>query len=159
MIYYSKENRRDYTPPLLGNGDIAFNADCEGSVFKDGDRLCFYYCIEDDLYCKNHKGKIKKFLTNVKEKGFDALLAENIKIWNKYHESGYIKTDSVLTDSVYGTAMYTLKCLATRWSVPVSLNNMGWSGKFFAFDEYYSYLALLQSGKTELAERVPNSTR
>lgn len=317
MIYYSKENRRDYTPPLLGNGDIAFNADCEGSVFKDGyvysgedavyragrrasyhplqkspaqllhwgsikfdfggsvlsfshklhemdgyitsscryaafeadtcmfvhqkcnlyavsktfngepgkaevtvsfdselarntksigfditdntavidlyvaaydryrtrialtankpskitrknntltfrfnikdgDRLCFYYCIEDDLYCKNYKGKIQKILTDVKEKGFDALLAENIKIWNKYHESGYIKTDSVLTNSVYGTAMYTLKCLTTRWSVPVSLNNMGWSGKFFAFDEYYSYLALLQSGKTELAERVPN---
>lgn len=46
MIYYSKENRRDYTPPLLGNGDIAFNADCEGSVFKDG----YVYSGEDAVY-------------------------------------------------------------------------------------------------------------
>lgn len=46
MIYYSKENRRDYTPPLLGNGDIAFNADCEGNVFKDG----YVYSGEDAVY-------------------------------------------------------------------------------------------------------------
>ena len=37
MIYSSKENRKDYSPPLLGNGDITLWTDCEGSVCDEED--------------------------------------------------------------------------------------------------------------------------
>lgn len=123
---------------------------------SDGDSLCFYYCLEDSLYCENYKQAIENILCDINKKGFDGLFDENKKIWNDYHSQGYIKTQDELINSVYSTAMYHLKCYTTRWSIPVSLNNRSWYGKFFAFDEYYSYLSLLQSGKTDLAKRVPD---
>lgn len=35
MKYFSTDSRPDYSCPLVGNGDIAFNPDCEGSVIID----------------------------------------------------------------------------------------------------------------------------
>ena len=32
MLYTSKFERKDYYPPVLGNGDIAFSVDCEGTL-------------------------------------------------------------------------------------------------------------------------------
>lgn len=32
MLYNSNQNRKDYYPPILGNGDIAFSVDCEGAL-------------------------------------------------------------------------------------------------------------------------------
>jgi len=126
----------------------------EYSVF-DGDEICFYYTLEDSLYCDNHR----ELVENVSKEavcGFDKFLEETKKDWRDYHERGYIKTGDTLIDSVYRTAMYHLRCSTTRWSIAVGVNNMHWDSKFFAFDEYYSYLGLLESNKIEQAKRVPD---
>ena len=123
---------------------------------KAGEEVSFYFCLEDSLYDDDYKEKIKFVIEDVTERGYDALLSDNKKTWNEYHANGYIKINDEKIDSAYRTAMYHLKCYTTRWSIPVAISNKCWSGKFFAFDEYYSYLALLESNKTELAKRVPS---
>ena len=121
----------------------------------DGDELCFYYILEDSLFCDNYEEKIKNIIENVFNTGFSGLFSENKQIWNSYHEQGHIKTENELINSIYSTAMYHLKCYTTQWSIPVGLNDLSWHGKYFAFDEFYAFLALLQSNKTDLAKRVP----
>lgn len=48
MIYDSKMKRADYSYPLLGNGDIAFNPDYEGGVCKKDLASCS--SGEDGIY-------------------------------------------------------------------------------------------------------------
>ncbi len=122
---------------------------------KNGETVCFYYLLEDDLYCDNPIGALNDWQARIKAEGFSNLLAEAKQNWNTYHRQGFVQTGNTLLDSAYRTAMYHLKCYTTRWSVPVGITDKCWHGKFFAFDEYYAYLALLESGKTDLAKRVP----
>ena len=133
----------------IGEDNVTFNYQVSA-----GESICFYYIIEDSLYCDDYILKTEDIFKKTKE-GFDALLSENIKIWNDYHGQGYVKTGNNLIDSTYRTAMYGLKCCTTKWSVAIGINDKSWNGKFFAFDEYYCFLGLLQSNKTAYAKRVP----
>lgn len=122
---------------------------------KDGDELCFYYCLEDSLYVDDHIQAIERMLDKIKKQGFDGMLSESVKIREKYHAEGYVKTGNELIDSAYRTALYNLKCYTTRWSIPIGISNSSWFGKYFAFDEFYSFHGLLTSNRCELAKRVP----
>ncbi|MBQ4110123.1 MAG: hypothetical protein IJC74_04495 [Clostridia bacterium] len=121
---------------------------------KDGDEICFYYILEDSLYCDNHIGKIDSIIEKLSN-GFDSVFNETCKIWNEFHNNGYIKTEDEFLNSVYRTALYNLKCHTTNWSIAVGIDDRAWDSKFFAFDEYYSFLGLLEANKTKLAKRVP----
>ncbi len=119
------------------------------------DKLALYICLEDDLFCDNPEEANDKLYDKVKELGFCELLAENIDLWKQYFSVGYVRTNDEKLNSVYMTALYHLKCYTTRWSIPVGLYDNCWEARFFAFDEYYSYLGLLGIGHTDLAKRVP----
>lgn len=43
----------------------------------------------------------------------------------------------------------------TKWSMPVGLGDKHWEARFFAFDEYFSFYALLSSNHLFLAKRIP----
>lgn len=116
---------------------------------QDGDRFTFYILIEDDLPDDQIKDDLE----------FATLLKENMDLWDAYYSLGYVHTGDAQIDNTYLTALYHLKSVTTRWSIPVGLFNSYWEGKFFAFDEYYGYLGLLTSNHTELAKRVPEFRR
>lgn len=139
--------------PKISVAEHTVRFDYDG--LADAQTLGFFYCLEDSLYCEDHTGALDRLIEKVSSQGFDGLLSESKAVWEAFHASGYVKTADPLLNTAYATAMYTLKCSTTRWSIPVTLNNVGWSGKFFAFDEYYSFLSLLASGKPRLARRVP----
>ena len=122
---------------------------------KKGEKIAFYVCIEDDLFCENFKQVNDELCEKVKKLGFEELLVENIALWREYFSVGYVKTDDTKLNNVYMTSLYHLKCYTTRWSIPVGLYDNCWEARFFAFDEYYSYLGLLGIGHVGLAKRVP----
>jgi len=121
----------------------------------DGDVVCYYYLLEDSLYDEQFPASMDQLWNHILHSGFHALLAENQEIWRAYHAEGFVHTSDPLINAAYSTAMYHLKCYTTQWSIPVGLSDVCWQGKYFAFDEYYPYLALLEGNKTELAKRVP----
>ncbi len=115
------------------------------------DTLCFYYTVEDDLFENDPQGVNTRKL----KMDFSQLYAETTAHWHRYFEEGYVKTGDTEIDTTYRVALYHLKCFATRWSIPVGINNCSWDGKFFAFDEYYGFLGLLGANRMSLAKRVP----
>ena len=121
----------------------------------DGDVVCYYYLLEDSLYDEQFPTSMVHLEKHILDAGFSSLLEENQSIWRAYHNEGFVHTGDGLIDATYATAMYHLKCYTTRWSIPVGLCDICWQGKYFAFDEYTSYLGLLGANRLELAKRVP----
>lgn len=148
-------------------GEVVIWLDREATVDVEGktvtlrtniakeDTFCFYLALEDDLFEKDPYAVNARMIEKVKNDGFATLYAETVRLWNAYFAEGCVCTGDEVTDSAYRVALYHLKCYTTRWSIPVGINNCSWDGKFFAFDEYYSFLGLLTANRTALAKRVP----
>lgn len=140
---------------------VWLDRECEVKIEKDtvilttavasNDTLCFYYTVEDDLFGLDPNSVNTRKL----RMDFSQLYAETKAHWNAYFEEGYVKTGDAEVDTTYRVALYHLKCFATRWSIPVGINDCSWDGKFFAFDEYYCFLGLLGANRLPLAKRVP----
>ena len=122
---------------------------------KENESVSVFLCIEDDLYGKKTFDEIERMNIKALNDGFDGLLSECLASWGEYYENGYAITGDSVLDHSYKTALYNLRCYATRWSIPVGINNASWDGKFFAFDEYYGFLGLLGANRLCLAKRVP----
>ena len=88
--------------------------------------------------------------------GFAASEAAWKRFWDSVHD--FALPDPEMLRMVH-VALYHLRCNATRWSQPVGIHNDLWSGKFFAFDEFFCHMGLLTSGCTELARRIPEFRR
>ena len=129
---------------------VSAEKDCfklEFSAKKD-EAISFYYVLDDSLYNPNYLETLKDLYAQCVQKGFSALLSETETEWNNYQDKGYVKTGNELLDTAHRVAMHHLKCYTTQWSIPVGLNSISWQGKYFAFDEYYAYLSLLQAQLT-----------
>lgn len=119
------------------------------------EEICFFIIIEDDFEEENYIEAAQMLKNTVLEKGFDEILKTHKEKWNNFMEEGYAEfSDNLLTEA-YKTAKYSIKSQTTKWSVPVGLSDTHWDGKFFGFDEYFSFYALLTSNHKELAKRVP----
>ena len=139
-----------YTATPIENGiKLSFNASA-------GEKVAFYYCVEDDLGGENFLEKLKLYEAKIKAEGFDGLLAECVAHFRDFYDLGYVKTSDETLNSIYNTSLYSVKCSTTRDSIAVGLNNNAWDGRFFAFDEYSSYLGFLSANRHALAKRVPS---
>lgn len=60
--------------------------------------------------------------------------------------------------AAYETALYHLNSMYTKWSIPVSLfgHGVGWSGRFFGWDEMFCVFGAASSGKFGLSARTAN---
>ncbi len=121
----------------------------------DGDSASLFYYIEDDLETEDYVKELDKLNERIKQCGYTGLIAECEENYKEFFEKGYVKTDDEKLNAIYKTALYDLKCYTTKYSIPIGLNNWYWSGRYFAFDEYYSFFGLLTSNRPELAKRVP----
>lgn len=91
----------------------------------------------------------------VKELGYDGLFAGHCQAWAAYWDEAYVRLPSAKQSEVYLTAQYHLRISATPWSIPTGIFGTHWHGRYFGFDEHFSYMALASSGHLEIARRVP----
>ena len=125
------------------------------NVEENGEAV-FFFCLEDDLYGDNPKEKVKLWKDEALAlNGVESLFAETESFFKDFYDSGYVKTTDEKINKIYKTALYNLKCATTKWSISIGIENASWHGIYFAFDEYHSFLALMSSGRDELAKRVP----
>lgn len=119
-------------------GDVVL-LECDGT-----DSLTVYILFD---------GEITK--QEVLDRGYKLLFAEHCAAWSQYYAEGFVNTGIDSIDRAYKTAQYHLKCITTRWSIPIGICDELWHGRYFAFDEFYMLMALLTSNHTTLAKRVP----
>lgn len=129
--------------------DIIFNASNE-------EKVTFYYYLEDDLHGIDFFKVLGSYEQRIQDHGFSELLWECIEHHASFFEAGYVKTSDETLNRIYKTALYSIKCNTTKFSICVGFNNASWDGRYFAFDEYTSFLALLGSNHLALAKRVPS---
>lgn len=75
--------------------------------------------------------------------------------WSRYMGESYVKLPDERIQRMFDMANYHLRCVATKWSIPVGVLPSQWSGKIFAFDELYACQALLAANHISTARIVP----
>ena len=120
-----------------------------------GDTAALFCYLEDNYESKDYLADLRNIKSVIDEKGFDGLKDDTERDFEEFYSIGYVHTDDETLNEIYKTALYNLKCYTTKSSVTIGINNGYWDGRYFAFDEYYSYYALLTSNRMELARRVP----
>jgi len=160
-----------YVGQKIYRGRVAFFLDREFEVSGEGcratltfkvnagEKVCFCYCIEDDLFCEDCTAEVSSLVSEVRSRGFDALASDTEKSLAEYYSLGYVKTEDETLNRIYNTCLYGLSCFATKhFSIPIGICNY-WHGKFFAFDEYYSFLGLLGANRLGMAKKVTDFRR
>ena len=139
----------EYTASAVEDGiQLAFDA-------RDGDTITFYYYLEDDLHGVDYASVLQEYEKQIRDRSFSGLLSECKAHYKDFFDAGYVKTSDETLNRIYKTSLYSIKCNTTRFSVAVGFNNASWDGRYFAFDEYTSFYALLSSNRHSLAKRVP----
>lgn len=124
-------------------------------VMQEGESVTMFLYLADGLDGVDPYEANRAIANKISEIGYEGLLRENVGSWNSYFDRGYVRTSDDKLNGIYSTALYHLRCYTTKWSIPVGINTRCWHGRFFAFDEYYSFLGLVGSNQKELAKRVP----
>ena len=118
--------------------------------------ICFYILINDSIDNENFTKQSNELKEYILEKGFEQLFKQHLNKWSEYYNEGYVTTDDSSINMVYNTAQYHLKCYTTQWSIPVGLCDEIWQGKYFAFDEFNMFIALLSSNHIKAAYKTPH---
>lgn len=87
--------------------------------------------------------------------GRDDLTKTHTAAWHAFWAESALDLPEKDIESVYQTAQYHLRCIATPWSIPVAIANTHWHGRYFGFDEHFGFMGLLTSNHLDLARRVP----
>lgn len=122
---------------------------------SDGEYVTLYYYLEDNLDNVNFAQQLDLCERYITDKGFAGLYEECANHYKDFFSLGYVRTSDETLNNIYRTSLYSIKCNTTKHSIAVGLNNGAWDGKYFAFDEYTAFLALLGANRTALAKRVP----
>jgi hypothetical protein len=122
---------------------------------RDGESVTFYYYLEDNLGGTDVERRLSLYEDKISSCGFDGLLLECVEHHNDYFALGYVNTSDEKLNDIYKTSLYSIKCNTTKYSIAVGFNNGYWDGKYFPFDEYTSFFALLGANRLSLAKRVP----
>lgn len=123
---------------------------------SNDEKVAFYYFLEDNLDKANYTAILKSYKNRIDTSGFEILLNECISHFRDFYSLGYVKTSDRSLNKIYKTSLYSIKCNTTNYSIAVGFNNGSWDGRYFAFDEYTSFIGLLGANRLTLAKRVPD---
>ncbi len=109
---------------------------------------------EDD--CKSKEERSIRLKEIVAKKGFDGILADHKAKWADFWKGASINVPDDKMMETYLVALYHMNSMYTKWSIPVSLfgHSVGWSGRFFGWDEMFCAHGVASSGKFELSKRT-----
>ena len=114
-----------------------------------------FLILRDNINEKDYEKTAEAQAMQALNHGFDALYASHLAAWKSFFSESSVRLPDENLMRVYRAALYDAKGYTTRWSIPVGLNDCCWEGKFFAYDEYFTYIGLLTGNHRELAGRVP----
>ncbi len=135
----------------VSGGDVTLSC----SVPENGE-VCFFICLEDDLGDSDYKAKIEKWIAEaLSVGGVERQFKQTAEAFRNFYSEGYVNTADERLNSIYRTAIYNIKCYTTKWSMAVGIYDDSWHGKFFTYDEYHNFIAMLESGRYALAKKVP----
>lgn len=173
-IKYIKKRKTDYAIGFRNygmdvfDGEICIFTDRETDFEKvgngftlsfdvtDGESVCFYYSVEDDLEGADFRKTLRENKRTVNRVGYQGLLSDVKAHYEEFFALGYVKTGDKDLDKIYDCALYNIKGNTTRDDIAVGFNSNSWDGKYFAFDEYFSLLGLLGANRHSLAKLVPS---
>lgn len=115
-----------------------------------------YMIFRDNINSEAYEAEAEATAAEVLSKGFDGMYSSHKKAWEDFLYESHVSLSDEKIMQVYRSAQYNLKAWTTRWSVPIGINDCYWEGHFFAYDEYFSFIALLTGGHRSLARRVPD---
>jgi hypothetical protein len=84
----------------------------------------------------------------------DAVAERHEAAWSEFWSRSEVVTGDSLVDAFRQSALYTLRCQATPWSIPPTVSHPYWGAGTF-HDEMYPFFGLLSSNYPDLAERIP----
>ena len=84
--------------------------------------------------------------------GFDKIFAEHKAEWGRYWDGVSVSIPDEKLERAYHTALYHMKCIATRWGFPVGIfAGSHFGGAYFGWDETFCMLALASTGKFDIS--------
>lgn len=157
-IHYTADGQESYVGVIRVFADKNVNirlvddSICLSAEVKNNDEFAYFISFHDDAACE---GTSKALRSKIEKTGFDGMFSESKALWDSYMSESYVEIDDEAVQDAYQTAQYNLKVYTTPWSIPIGINDLLWQGRYFGFDEYFSFTALMTSNHTELAKRVP----
>jgi len=85
----------------------------------------------------------------------ETLIGEHVQGWRDFWATSHVEFDDERLTDLRQSALYTIRCNASPWSIPPAYLPAYWEGRTF-HDELYPFLALLSGGYVELARRIPS---
>lgn len=162
-IHYRVIGQWDYEGVILVFADRPLTRSWEKNVFSlTGDAAhdtTLFVLMRDNINEENYEEVAENQARQALALGFDGLYASHAAGWARFYAESQVQLSDERLMEVYRAAQYDLKAWTTPWSIPVGLCDAYWEGKFFAYDEYFSYIGLLTGNHRELAGRVPRFRR
>lgn len=125
------------------------------SVPENGE-ACFFICLEDDFGDSEYKARVNEWIAEaLSSGGVEKQFRRTADTFKEFYSEGYVTTPDKRLNSIYKTALYNLRCYTTKWSMAVGIYDDSWQGKFFTYDEYHNFIAMLESGRHVLSKKVP----
>jgi hypothetical protein len=119
-------------------------------------RITFFIILADNQNTGDFRREAEQMKDEIRQVGVEGLKHTHKAAWKSFWDRSFISLPETDIESVYLTALYHLRCIATPWSIPVAIADKYWHGRYFGFDEHFAFMGLLTSNHLEEAKRVPD---
>ncbi len=151
-------------PSSASVSDVSASLEAKFDLSKTKAQATFFISFADDFSLDKNLNKsgtrLKKErierLNSIAKTGFDSVFDAHKQKWNKFWQGAEINIPDEAMMRTYLVALYHMNSMYTKWSIPVSLfgHGVGWSGRFFGWDEMFCVHGVASSGKFELSKRT-----
>ena len=118
--------------------------------------VTFFLSFTDSMDDGGTLARAAALKQRVRSAGFAGLRDEHRQAWAAYWNASSITLPDARLERVYHTALYHLRCNATKWSFPVAILDTHWSARFFGWDEAFMFLGLASSNHLDISRREPD---
>ncbi|MBN8217231.1 MAG: hypothetical protein J0L75_11365 [Spirochaetes bacterium] len=125
------------------------------SLATDGPCASFFLVFTDAMEGAEGAERTLASARRALDLGFEGLRDSHEKSWSAYWEASHVSMPESREAEVYAVAQYHLRISTTAWSIPAGGISNHWQGAYYAFDEYFPFMALATSGRLGLASRIP----
>jgi len=128
----------------------------EFSITATGTEATFYLSFCDTIDFENYAAASLNLKALATEEKFEGLFRSQTQAWADYWAESYVHLSSKRQEDAYYTSQYHLRISSTRWSIPTGIFNTHWDGRYFPFDDYFSFMGLVTSGHLSMAKKIPS---
>ena len=100
-------------------------------------------------------GDKRSFRYSDKRWSFEERFTHHTYGWKEFMNGSSLEIPDERLMALRQMCLYSLRCNATKWSIPPLVSPSQWEGRTF-HDELYAYLGLASSGHADLARNIPN---